>query len=150
MTAAPAFTVRPARGADLLRLAEIEAASFADPWPVDLLAVELIHPQAILLTASRNREPAAGYAVFRHVGGEAELLRVGVAPEERRRGLARALVAAGLARLRGERVEVCHLEVRVDNHGAVALYENLGFERTGRRRGYYRDGTDALIYTKRL
>lgn len=150
MTAASAFTVRPARGADLLRLAEIEAASFADPWPVDLLAVELVHPQAILLVVSREREPVAGYAIFRHVSGEAELLRVGVAPAERRRGLARALVAAGLERLRTEKVEVCHLEVRVDNDGAIILYEDMGFEYTGRRRGYYRDGTDALLYTKRL
>ena len=150
MTAAPEPTVRPARGADLLRLAEIEAASFADPWPVDLLAVELVHPQAVLLAASRGGEPAAGYALFRHVAGEAELLRVGVAPEERRRGLARALVAAGLARLRAEKVDVCHLEVRIDNYGAIALYEDLGFERTGRRRGYYREGTDALIYSKSL
>lgn len=150
MTGDPEVTVRPARGADLLRLAEIEAASFADPWPVDLLAVELVHPQAMLLAASRERGPAAGYAVFRHAAGEAELLRVGVNPAERRRGLARALVAAGLERLRAEGVEVCHLEVRVDNHGAVALYEDLGFERTGRRRGYYRDGTDALIFTKSL
>ena len=150
MTVSSAFTVRPARGADLLRLAEIEAAAFADPWPLDLLAVELVHPQAVLLVASREREPPAGYAVFRHVAGEAELLRVGVAPEERRQGLGRALVAAGLDRLRAEAVEVCHLEVRVGNHGAIALYEELGFERTGRRRGYYRDGTDALIYTKSL
>ncbi len=150
MTAPPGITVRPARGADLVRIAEIEVAAFADPWTLDLLAVELVHPQAILLAASREREAVAGYAVFRHAAGEAELLRVGVAPDERRRGLARVLVEAGLARLRAERVEVCHLEVRVDNLGAIALYEDLGFERTGRRRGYYRDGTDALIYTKSL
>lgn len=150
MTVSSAFTVRAARGADLLRLAGIEAASFADAWPVDLLAVELVHPQAILLVASREREPPAGYVVFRHVAGEAELLRVGVAPDERRQGLARALVTAGLERLRAEKIEVCHLEVRVDNDGAIALYEDLGFEYTGRRPRYYRDGTDALLYTKSL
>jgi ribosomal-protein-alanine N-acetyltransferase len=150
MTAPPAFFIRPARGADLLRLAEIEAASFADAWPVDLLAVELVHPQAILLITSRQREPPAGYAVFRHFSGEAELLRLGVAPEERRQGLGRSLVEAGFNWLRAEAVEVCHLEVRVDNHSAIALYEDLGFERTGQRRGYYRDGMDALIYTKSL
>ena len=150
MTEGLAFTVRPVRGADLLRLAELESVAFADPWPVDLLAVELVHPQAIFLAACRNRERPSGYAVFRHVAGEAELLRVGVLPAERRRGVARALVAAGLERLRAEEVEVCHLEVRVDNYGAIALYEDLGFEQTGRRRGYYRDGTDALIYSKSL
>jgi ribosomal-protein-alanine acetyltransferase len=154
MTAAPPITIRPVRGADLLRIAEIESNAFADPWPVALLAIELVHPQAILLAASRDRGPAAGpaggYIAIRHAAGEAEILRVAVAPAERRQGLARTLVEAGLARLRQEGVEVCHLEVRVDNLGAIALYESLGFAQTGRRRGYYRNGTDALLYAKSL
>lgn len=147
MTADPAIAIRPVRGADLLRIAEIESAAFADPWPVDLLAAELVHPQAILLAASRGG-PATGYIAIRHAVGEAEILRVAVDPAERRRGLARALVETGLARLRQEGVEICHLEVRVDNLGAIALYESLGFAQTGRRRGYYRNGTDALLYAK--
>jgi [ribosomal protein S18]-alanine N-acetyltransferase len=151
MTVAQALTIRPVRGADLLRIAEIEEASFADPWPVELVAVELAHPQAILLAACRVGAPVAGYAAFRHVAGEAELLRLAVDPVERRQGLGQALVEAGLERLRkAGGIEVCHLEVRVDNHPAIAVYEALGFAPTGRRRGYYRDGTDALIYTKTL
>ena len=38
------------------------------------------------------------------------------------------------------------LEVRVSNTGAIALYEQLGFEARGVRRGYYTDNReDALI-----
>lgn len=150
MTAAPSVTIRPVRGTDLLRIAEIESAAFADPWPVDLLAIELVHPQAILLAASHDRGPVAGYIAIRHAVGEAEILRVAVDPAERRQGLARALIEAGLARLRRVDVEICHLEVRVDNLGAIALYESLGFAQTGRRRGYYRNGTDAVLYAKGL
>lgn len=147
----PSVRVRPARGTDLLRIAELEETAFPESWPVDLLAFELAHPQGILLVAtSQDGSPAGGYAIFRHGAGEAELLRIGVDPGERRQGLARALVAEGVKRLLREGVEVCHLEVRIDNHGAIALYEALGFERTGHRRGYYRDGTDALIYSLRL
>jgi len=138
-------TIRPVRGADLRRLAELEELSFADPWPVELLAIELVHPQAILLAASRGREPAAGYVAIRHGGGEAEILRLAVDPAERRRGLARALVETGLERLRRAGVSVCHLEVRAGNQGAIAFYEALGFARAGRRPRYYRDGTDALV-----
>ncbi|HJX29591.1 MAG TPA: ribosomal protein S18-alanine N-acetyltransferase [Thermoanaerobaculia bacterium] len=149
MTTAPPLTVRLAQGRDLLRIAELETLSFPEPWPVDLLAFELAHPRAILLTASRGSAPAAGYAVFRHVAGEAELLRVGVAPEERRQGIARSLIEDGIARLRREGVEVCHLEVRTTNP-AILLYEAIGFERTGLRRRYYQDGTDALVMSRRL
>ena len=38
------------------------------------------------------------------------------------------------------------LEVRVSNTGAIRLYEQLGFEARGIRRGYYTDNReDALI-----
>jgi ribosomal-protein-alanine N-acetyltransferase len=41
------------------------------------------------------------------------------------------------------------LEVRSTNRSAIALYSSFGFGRAGRRRGYYRDGTDALIMWRR-
>ena len=38
------------------------------------------------------------------------------------------------------------LEVRVSNHGAIRLYEELGFRPSGMRRGYYTDDReDALV-----
>jgi [ribosomal protein S18]-alanine N-acetyltransferase len=139
--------VRPARPEDLERIVRLEGASFTDPWPRELLAYELTHPGSIVLAASPAEDrPACGYAIFRYALDEAELLRLGVAPEERRRGIARALVEDGLERLRAAAVAACFLEVRANNEGAIALYEAIGFRRAGRRRGYYRDGTDALIY----
>ena len=38
----------------------------------------------------------------------------------------------------------------MDNEGAIAFYQALGFVRAGRRRSYYRDGTDAAIYSLAL
>jgi ribosomal protein S18 acetylase RimI-like enzyme len=41
------------------------------------------------------------------------------------------------------------LEVRVSNTTAIALYERLGFQATGVRRGYYTDNReDALVMWK--
>ena len=42
------------------------------------------------------------------------------------------------------------LEVRESNTSAVALYEGLAYERAGLRRGYYQDGEDAVVMTKRI
>jgi ribosomal-protein-alanine N-acetyltransferase len=137
--------IRTAGTEDLRRIAWLEEASFEDSWPYDLLAYELTHPRGLVLLASWDAEPAAGYVALRHGGGESEILRLAVAPEARRHGVARALVTSGLERLRQERVESCHLEVRMDNEGAIAFYRALGFARTGRRRRYYRDGSDALV-----
>jgi len=146
-----AVAVRPARAEDLESVARLEEASFKDSWPLDMLAFELTHPGSLVLVASRGEaDPPAGYAAFRHAVGEAELLRLAVFPEARRHGIARALVAEGLQRLLREGVQACFLEVRRDNEPAIALYQALGFARIGERRGYYRDGTDALRFVLAL
>ena len=146
----PVLFIRQASAEDLPRIAWLEDAAFADPWPFDLLAYEFGHPRGFLLVASWDDAPPSGYVAFRHGGGEAEMLRLAVDPGERRHGLGRALVEHGLQRLRDQRIETCHLEVRMDNQGAIAFYQALGFARAGRRRSYYRDGTDAAIYSLAL
>lgn len=146
----PSLSIRQAREEDLYRIAWLEDAAFADPWPYDLLAYEFTHPRGFLLVATPDGQPAAGYVAFRHGGGEAEMLRLAVDPADRRRGVARSLVEHGLGRLRQEKVQTCFLEVRMDNEGAIAFYRDLGFGRVGRRRSYYRDGTDALIFSLAL
>jgi ribosomal protein S18 acetylase RimI-like enzyme len=60
------------------------------------------------------------------------------------------LVEAGVERLRSSSIASCFLEVRPDNRAALELYCTLGFALTGRRRGYYRDGSDALVYSLQL
>lgn len=150
MTASPLLHIRPAGTDDLRRIAWLEDAAFVESWPYDLIAYEITHPRALLLLAEWTGEPAAGYASFRYGGGEAEILRLAVDPAARRRGVARALVLEGLERLRGQKVASCHLEVRMDNEGAIAFYKALGFARAGRRRGYYRDGSDAMVLSLTL
>lgn len=142
--------IRQILGDDLPQIAWLETAAFDDPWSFDLLASELAQPSALLLQASWEELPACGYAAFRHGWGEAELLRLAVHPVERRRGVGRALVEHGLERLRRTGVQVCHLEVRVNNEPAIALYCSIGFAPVGRRRGYYRDGSDALVLSRPL
>ena len=62
--------------------------------------------------------------------------------------LALAVAHAALAALAPT---TAYLEVRVDNHGAQALYQHLGYRVSGRRKAYYPnpDGsrTDALLMT---
>lgn len=82
-------------------------------------------------------EGDAGFLLGRAVAGDAEVLTLAVAPEARRRGLGRKLVARFLyqARLRG--AGSAFLEVSAENAAAIALYESAGFAAAGRRKGYY-------------
>lgn len=142
--------IRLAGQGDLSRIVWLEEHAFPDPWPPAILAHELSHPRSFILVASRAGAPATGYVSFRQGVDEAELLRLAVSDGERRRGVGRALVHAGLDRLRAARFSSCFLEVRPDNRPAIALYESLGFAPNGRRRAYYRDGSDALVYALEL
>jgi ribosomal-protein-alanine N-acetyltransferase len=141
-----AAAIRRAVPADLERLAALEQAAFADPWSGAQIAGEIDERHALVLVDAGLE----AYAVFRHIAGEAELLRLAVAPPARRRGLGRRLAEEGLAQLRAAGCSACYLEVRTTNRPAIALYEGLDFRRAGTRREYYADGTDALIMHRSL
>ncbi len=146
--------LRAARPDDLHRLDALERAAFGEPWSRAQLDSHLAHPLGLTLVAEgvapADTPPPLGYAALLLVAGEAELLRIAVTPDARRRGIARALLAEALAELAARGAAACHLEVREDNLPAIALYESAGFARVGRRASYYRDRTAALLYLKEL
>jgi ribosomal-protein-alanine N-acetyltransferase len=143
--------LRPANADDLHRLDALERSAFSEPWSRAQLDSHLAHSLGVTLVAEdAPAEPALGYAALLLVAGEAELLRIATAPEARRRGVARELLNASLAQLRDRGVGVCYLEVREDNAPAIAFYASSGFALVGRRAGYYRDGTAAMLYRKEL
>jgi [ribosomal protein S18]-alanine N-acetyltransferase len=82
--------------------------------------------------------------------GEAELLRIAVAPVARRTGLARHLLRGCEAALHTSGIHALRLEVRVSNDAARSLYEAEGWRMEGLRLRYYRDGEDAALYGKDL
>ena len=94
------------------------------------------------------------FALVRIVADEAELLTIATRPEHRRQGLARALMANLHEIAARHGATRCFLDVAADNRAAIALYESLGYDVTGRRAQYYRraDGTqtDAIVMTLRL
>ncbi len=128
-------------------LAALHARCFAvpRPWTAAEVAALLADPLVFLLA-----EGDAGFLVGRAVAGEAEILTLAVAPEARRRGLGRRLVARFVTQARARGAAEAFLEVAAGNAGALALYRAAGFAETGRRRAYYADGTDALVLRRRL
>ena len=84
-----------------------------------------------------------GFALYRIVAGEGELLNLAVFPDQRRSGIATALLTALM-----QKAELWHLEVRESNVSARALYSRLHFEEVGKRSGYYRDGEAAILMSR--
>lgn len=126
----------------------IEQACFGNDWTRDMLFEEIDNPLSVLVT-ERREGAVAGFALGRVVADEAELFRIGVLPEFRKRGIAEGLLSELLWKMSERGAAKCFLEVRGRNAPAIALYEKCGFERISVRRGYYSDD-DALIYCKNL
>ncbi len=80
------------------------------------------------------------YAILMPVVDEAELLTIGVAAGQQRKGLGRKILGYMLDEARERDMRCVFLEVRASNMGAIALYQRAGFIRVGTRRGYYKNG----------
>jgi ribosomal protein S18 acetylase RimI-like enzyme len=61
------------------------------------------------------------------------IANLAVHPDQRRRGIGRALTLACMDQARRKRANETWLHVRDDNPGAIALYESLGFREQARR-----------------
>jgi ribosomal-protein-alanine N-acetyltransferase len=128
-------------------LAEVHARSFETGWSAADIAALLAAPGGFGL-AVREDGVICGFLLGRAIAGEAEVLTLAVAPAARRRGVARALMAAAIAA-----AEALFLEVAADNLAALQLYAGAGFVRVGARPGYYgRAGAavDALVLRRDL
>jgi [ribosomal protein S18]-alanine N-acetyltransferase len=139
------YRIRSAVPADAASLVQIERRCFSDPWNEASFREALESPWSFGLVA-RDGGGIAGYLIGREVAGTGEVLNLAVSPDSRRRGVARALLRAGLGKLRKRHVEEVYLEVRESNHSAQALYLSLGFRPVGQRAAYYRNPKeDALV-----
>ncbi len=75
---------------------------------------------------------------------------VGVAPEHRRRHLAKRLMVQVEEGFKRRNVRLVRLEVRSLNAAAQKVYENLGYSVTQRLPKYYSNGGDGLLMLKSL
>lgn len=129
--------------AEAAAMAEAHAGAFAESWREEDFE-DLLDGAGIYGFVARGDGPA-GVVLCRVAAGEMEVLTLGVAAAARRRGVARALMTSALAAARHAGAEACFLEVAVDNPGAIALYEGLGFRRAGLRKRYYDRGPEGLV-----
>lgn len=160
MTDAPAppdapvgVLLRPLTGADLDALEDMERLLFGSgSWSRASLAEEIAGPGRWYVGAQDGVSgELVGYAGLWFDGYDAQVMTIGTRPEAQGRGVGRLLLDALLGQARELRAGDVLLEVRVDNGPALRLYERAGFERFGRRKGYYQpENVDAWTMRLRL
>ena len=143
-----AVELRPLKTSDLDAIEEVERASYPTPWSRSMFAGELSKPSGICLGAFQG-EDMLGYLIVARYVDAWHVMNVAVDPDHRGRGIATMLLERLFALTADDTHRGYTLEVRVSNATAIGLYERLGFEGRGVRRGYYTDNReDALIMWK--
>ncbi len=135
--------------ADLDEVLAIERASFRTPWKREHFESELTGEYSFPFVAEYDGK-VAGYVCLMSLFEEAQILDIAVAPDQRGRGIARALMEHACAVALEKHAEYMALEVRASSHAAIALYQCFGFRRTGVRTAYYEASEDAILMEKTL
>lgn len=138
-------------------VANIEAiVQQQDAWSYQTL-LELLEQDSInmLIVYKQEKEEwtedkqVIGYCLYQMMFEQAEILRIGTHPDYQRQGIASQTIDKLHDVLQSNQVESLLLEVRADNHAAIALYEQQDFIVIHKRKGYYQSphqpAVDALI-----
>jgi ribosomal-protein-alanine N-acetyltransferase len=147
----PLLKLRPLRESDIDAIMAVERRCYEHPWTPGIFRDSLkvgYHCWGYFLD-----EQLIGYAVMSVAAGEAHILNICTHPDQRGQGLARRLMMRVINRAREQEVDTVFLEVRSSNRIAQGLYESLGFNEIGIRRGYYPAGQgreDAILFAKVL
>jgi [ribosomal protein S18]-alanine N-acetyltransferase len=144
----PEVHIRPMMEMDLAEVAAIEQKCYAFPWSENIFrdCLRVGYTCRALDLAGQ----IIGYGVMSLGAGEAHILNLCVREEFRIVGFGRRLLEHMLERAAAAGISEAFLEVRPSNLAAIRLYQRLGFEQIGIRRGYYQapDGREDAIVLK--
>lgn len=132
--------LRPEHLADV---AALEAAVFHAPWSAESLSILCGDGGFGFVAVEGGRVLAYGGMLT--VLDEGQITNIATHPTARRRGLARAVLAAMVAEARARGVAQISLEVRESNEGALALYREFGFTLAGKRPRFYTHPTETAL-----
>jgi [ribosomal protein S18]-alanine N-acetyltransferase len=137
---------------DLRAIEAIERRSYPTPWSRSMFAGELAKPSSVCLGAfdlDGEDGKLIGYLIVSRYVDAWHVMNIAVDPDHRGRGIATMLLERLFELTADDLRRGFTLEVRVSNATAIGLYERLGFQARGIRRGYYTDNReDALIMWK--
>ena len=121
---------------DLSQVAFLEQQIFTEPWSRSSLEDAVRNRDNEYLVACFGEE-IAGYCGLWGVAGEGQIYNVAVALAYRNQKIGEALLRELLDRGRRRGLTAFTLEVRKSNRYAIMLYQKLGFETAGIRKGFY-------------
>ncbi|WP_086930034.1 ribosomal protein S18-alanine N-acetyltransferase [Agarilytica rhodophyticola] len=147
------FEIRNFNNEDLDTIVQLDRKASKTPWTLENYRDSVCSSH--ICVGVLYQQSWIAHAVFSIAADEAELLIIAVDPDYQKRGIAKKLLTF-MESVLSDHANELFLEVRLTNSNAIYLYESLGFNCVGERRGYYppqgnnKKREDALIYGKHL
>lgn len=138
--------MRPMMQADVDAVLSIELAVQAYPWTRGNFTDAL--NSGYVCRVDEEHGEIRGYVMLRPLVDEAEMLNIGVAAGQQRKGFGHTMLTGMLDVARAKQLRRVFLEVRPSNAAAIALYRSAGFSEIGLRRDYYQSANgseDAIM-----
>ena len=140
----------------LAQLVQIESELFVhDAWSAAQINSLLAQPfNHIIYATDELNTRLIGYGFYSHIFEDAEILKIGTCRDYQKQGIASQLLTAMAQMCKVAGAERVLLEVREDNHTAIAFYQKHGFEQIAVRKNYYDNHdttkTHALIMQRKV
>ena len=146
------ITYREATALDIPVLVSMDREYFPHTaWPAEQFRAEIGKATRMFLVVESDAQIIAYAGAFLpNAGGEGDIMTIAVAPEFRRKGIAKELIARLESWAKARGAIAMMLEVDVSNIEAIKLYQNLGYESLNIRKNYYGYGRDAQIMRRGL
>lgn len=154
------FTIRRFNPADLERVMYINQMCLPENYSSSFF-LDLYERFPETFVVSEEDSEIVGYAMcriersmpgFRFAGfaKKGHLISIAVLPKYQRQGVGQALMREIMKAMVGYEAKEIYLEVRVTNTSAISLYKKLQFRVARTFHGYYSDGEDAYLMTRKL
>lgn len=128
---------------DISRIAELEEQLFEDSWSAQSFKTEVENIDVSYPVVMELERQIMGYAVVWYYADELHIANFAIAREYQCRGFGRVLLRHIMEKETD--FAYAYLEVRKSNKAAILLYSDFGFLNLYIRKGYYRNGEDALV-----
>ena len=138
---------------------KITTNKYKDCYEIDLATIKLwslkqwekeFKKKYVYVFACFNNYEIVGVCVFQKIFCNAELTYLSIHPRFKRKGLGKKLLKEIFKQCQSFSIEKILLEVSEKNIAALNFYHSFGFQTTGIRKSYYKDGSNALLQEKKL
>lgn len=155
------FTIRCAEIEDIQEVMRINHTTLPENYPYPFF-VEILKkfPRAFIVAEKDGK--IVGYMMNRiekglsgiftsgiHRVSKGHIVSIAVLPEYRRKGIGKKLMLKGMEAMKEYGAQEYVLECRITNEPALSMYKSLGFTVIRELIGYYHDGENAYLMSKK-